>query len=126
MKSLYEPLSAQDASFVLFEHRATHMHVAVLAVFEIGPLRSTTGGVDAARLLRYGQSQLGKLPRYRQKLAFAPLSGRPVWIDDPHFDLDYHLRHTALPAPGSEDDLNRMAGRVLSQPLDRDRPLWEM
>ena len=123
---LYEPLPAQDASFVLFEHRATHMHVAVLAVFEIGPLRSTTGGVDAARLLRYGQSQLAELPRYRQKLAFAPLSGRPVWIDDSHFDLDYHLRHTALPAPGSEDDLNRMAGRVLSQPLDRDRPLWEM
>jgi len=62
---LYEPLPAQDASFVLFEHRATHMHVAVLAVFEIGPLRSTTGGVDAARLLRYGQSQLAELPRGR-------------------------------------------------------------
>lgn len=123
---LYQPLSAQDASFVFFEHRATHMHVAALAIFEVGPLRSAAGGVDAGRLARYGESQLGRLRRYRQKLAFAPLSGRPVWIDDPHFDLDYHLRHTALPSPGSEDDLKRLVGRVLSQPLDRDRPLWEM
>jgi len=124
--SYYEPLSAQDASFLFFEHRATHMHVAALAVFEVGPLRSPTGGVDAARLTRYGEAQLGKLPRYRQKLAFAPVSGRPVWVDDPYFDLEYHLRHTALPAPGGDDDLKRLVGRVLSQPLDRDRPLWEM
>lgn len=123
---LYQPLSAQDASFLFFEHRATHMHVAVLAIFEVGPLRLATGGVDAVRLARYGESQLAKLPRYRQKLAFAPLSGRPMWVDDPHFDLEYHLRHTGLPAPGSEDDLKRLVGRVLSQPLDRDRPLWEM
>jgi WS/DGAT/MGAT family acyltransferase len=123
---LYQPLSAQDASFLFFERRATHMHVAALAIFEVGPLRSATGGVDAARLARYGESQLGKLPSYRRKLAFAPLSGRPVWVDDPYFDLDYHLRHTALPAPGSEEDLKRLVGRVLSQPLDRDRPLWEM
>jgi len=122
----YEWLSWQDASFVLFEHRATHMHVAALAIFELGPLRAPTGGVDAARLRRYCESMLGKLPHYRQKLALAPVSGRPVWVDDPHFDLDYHLRHTALPAPGSEEELKRLVGRVLSQPLDRDRPLWEM
>ena len=124
--SPYQPLSAQDASFLFFEHRATHMHVAALAIFEVGPLRSAAGGLDAARLARYGESQIGLLPRYRQKLAFVPLSGRPVWVDDPDFDLDYHLRHTALPAPGGEDDLKRLVGRVLSQPLDRDRPLWEM
>jgi len=123
---LYEPLSAQDASFLLFEQRATHMHVAALAIFEVGPLRAATGGLDAARLARYAAAQLGKLPRYRQKLAFAPLSGRPVWIDDPHFDLDYHLRHAALPAPGREEDLKRLLGLMLSVPLDRDRPLWEM
>jgi len=122
----YEWLSWEDASFVLFEHRATHMHVAVLGIFELGPLRSPTRGVDAARLTRYAESRLGNLPHYRQKLVFAPLSGRPVWVDDPHFDLDYHLRHTALPAPGSEEDLKRLVGRLLSQPLDRDRPLWEM
>jgi len=73
---LYEPLSAQDASFLFFEHRATHIHVAALAIFEVGPLRSATGGVDAAWLARYGAAQLGKLPRYRQKLAFAPLPSR--------------------------------------------------
>lgn len=122
----YEPLSAQDASFVFFEHRATHMHVAALAIFAVGPLRSATGGVDAARLARYIEAQIASLPRYRQRLAFAPLSGRLVWVDDPHFDLDYHLRHTALPPPGSAEALKRLAGRVLSQPLDRDRPLWEM
>ena len=127
MKSpVYEPLSAQDASFVFFEHPATHMHVAALAIFEVGPLRSATGGVDAVRLARYGEAQIAMLPRYRQKLVFTPLSGRPVWVDDPHFDLDYHLRHTALPAPGSAQELKRLVGRVLSQPLDRDRPLWEM
>jgi hypothetical protein len=64
-----------------------------------GPLRSATGGVDAARLARYAAAQLGTLPRYPQKLAFAPLSGRPVWVDDPHFDLDDHLRHAALQPP---------------------------
>jgi diacylglycerol O-acyltransferase / wax synthase len=123
---VYEPLSAQDASFVFFEHRAAHMHVAALAIFEVGSLRSATGGVDAVRLARYGEAQITMLPRYRQKLVFAPLSGRPVWVDDPHFDLDYHLRHTALPPPGSAEELKRLVGRVLSQPLDRDRPLWEM
>ena len=122
----YERLSTQDASFLFFEHRATHMHVAALAIFDLGPLRCATGGVDAARLRLYGESQLGKLPRYRQKLKLAPLSERPVWVDDPYFDLDYHLRHTALPAPGSEESLKLLVGRVLSQPLDRDRPLWEM
>jgi WS/DGAT/MGAT family acyltransferase len=126
MDPQYERLSAQDSSFILFERRATHMHVAALAIFDRGPLRSETGGVDAARLARYVESRLGVLPHYRQKLAFAPLSGRPVWVDDPHFDLAYHLRHTALPRPGSERDLERLVGRVLSQPLDRDRPLWEM
>ena len=122
----YEPLSAQDASFVLFEHRATHMHVAALAIFDMGPLRSAAGGVDAARLTAYVESRLGELPRYRQKLVFAPVSGRPVWVDDPHFDLAYHVRHTALPHPGTEEELERLVARVVSQPLDRDRPLWEM
>ena len=83
MKSpVYEPLSAQDASFVFFEHRATHMHVVALAIFDVGPLRSATGGVDAMRLARCGESQIARRRRYRQKLAFAPLSGRPVWVDD--------------------------------------------
>jgi WS/DGAT/MGAT family acyltransferase len=122
----YEKLSAQDSSFVLFERRATHMHVAALALFELGPLRTAGGGLDARRLSRYVESRLGALPHYRQKLAFAPVSGHPVWVDDEHFDLDYHVRHTALPRPGSEEELKRLVARVLSQPLDRDRPLWEL
>ncbi len=122
----FERLSAQDSSFVMFEQRATHMHVAGLAIVAVGPLRSAAGGVDAARFGRYIAARLDELPHYRQKLAFAPISGHPVWVDDDHFDLAYHVRHAALPRPGSEVDLKRLAGRVLSQPLDRDRPLWEI
>jgi WS/DGAT/MGAT family acyltransferase len=122
----YERLSAQDCSFVMFEQRATHMHVAALGIFEGGPLRTGAGGVDAARIARYVEARLGVLPHYRQKLAFAPVSGHPVWVDDEHFDLDYHVRHTSLPSPGTTEELKRLVGRVLSQPLDRGRPLWEI
>ena len=67
------------------------------------------------------------MPRYRQKIRFVPLAvGPPVWIDDPHFSLDYHLRHTAIPAPGDEEQLRQMAARVFSQHLDRNKPLWEL
>jgi WS/DGAT/MGAT family acyltransferase len=120
---LYQPLSAQDASFLFFEHRATHMHVAALAIFEVGPLRSETGGVDAARLARYGESQLGTL---RATPEVGVHAARAAVFDDARFDLEYHVRHTALPPPGGVDQLERLVGRVLSQPLDRDRPLWEM
>ena len=66
------------------------------------------------------------MPRYRQKLAFPPLeAGRPFWVDDPNFNLDYHVRHTALPKPGSDDQLRELAGRIFSQRLDRSKPLWE-
>jgi WS/DGAT/MGAT family acyltransferase len=122
----YEALSAQDSSFVWFEHRPTHMHVAALAIVERGPLRTPDGGIDAPRLARYVESRLGALPHYRQKLAFAPVSGRAVWVDDEHFDLAYHVRHTALPQPRRAEELKQLVGRVLSQPLDRDRPLWEL
>jgi WS/DGAT/MGAT family acyltransferase len=121
----YERLSTQDSSFILFERRATHMHVAALAILELGPLRSPPGGVDAERFARYVASRIDALPRHRQKLAFTPVSGHPVWVDDEHFDLAYHVRHAALPRPGTEEDLKRLVGRILSQPLDRDRPLWE-
>jgi diacylglycerol O-acyltransferase len=72
-------------------------------------------------------SKLPLVPRYRQIVRFVPFDlGRPVWVDDPHFNIDYHLRHTALPAPGGEGELRKLVGRVMSQPLDRTRPLWEM
>ena len=71
--------------------------------------------------------KLDLVPRYRQKVRFVPLGlGRPVWVDDPHFNLDYHLRHTALPPPGSDEQLRRTAARIFAQHLDRNKPLWEI
>src|SRR5215207_8768803 len=73
------------------------------------------------------ERRLALVPRYRQKLAFPPLvQSRPVWVDDPHFNAGYHVRHTALPAPGGEAELRRLAGRVFAQRLDRSKPLWEL
>ena len=71
--------------------------------------------------------RLHLVPRYRHKLAHTALdSGRPVWIDDPNFNLDYHVRHTALPTPGGWDQLRALTARIFSQQLDRSKPLWEM
>src|SRR4051812_16456818 len=113
-------LSPLDASFLHFEDAASHMHVACAMVFE--------GEAPAYEdLLRHVDERLHLVPRYRQRLAEVPLrQGRPKWVDDEHFDLRYHVRHTALPAPGSEYELQVLAGRVFSQQLRRDRPLWEM
>lgn len=122
----WERLSAQDTSFLHFEHRATPMHVAAVAIFDVGPLRSADGGVDAARLAKHVEGRLEDLPRHRQRLATNPLTGTRFWVDDADFDLAYHLRHVALPRPGSRAALQELTGRLLSQPLDRSRPLWEM
>ena len=113
-------LSAVDASFLAQEGPTTHMHVGAVTIFE-GPPPSYEAFADHIR------SRLHLVPRYRQKLAFPPLeSGRPVWVDDPSFNLEYHLRHTALPAPGSEVQLRALAARIHSQQLDRSKPLWEL
>ena len=116
----FERLSGLDAMFLYIEDRAAHMHVGAVAVFE--------GRAPAYRdLLALIASRLGRVPRYRQRLAFAPLNvGRPVWTDDASFDLEYHVRHTALPPPGGDEPLKKLAGRVFAQRLDRDRPLWEL
>lgn len=116
----FEPLSSLDATFLHLENRAAHMHVGAMAIFD-GPAPSYTD------LLALIESRLELVPRYRQRLAFVPLGqGRPVWVDDGELDLGYHVRHTALPAPGGEEQLKRLAGRLLSQQLDRDKPLWEL
>jgi WS/DGAT/MGAT family acyltransferase len=113
-------LTGLDASFLHIERGPAHMHVAACAVFEGPP-------PDHQELLEAVESRLHLVPRYRQRLAFVPLGqGRPVWVDDPHFNVGYHVRHTALPRPGDDRQLKRLAGRVFSQALDRDRPLWEM
>jgi WS/DGAT/MGAT family acyltransferase len=112
-------LSAVDASFLAQEKQSSHMHVGAVVIFDGPP-----PGRD--EFLAHLDARLQRVPRYRQKLAFPPLeAGRPFWIDDPNFNLDYHVRHTALPKPGSEDQLRELAGRIFSQRLDRSKPLWE-
>jgi WS/DGAT/MGAT family acyltransferase len=115
-----EWMSAMDSSFLHVENDVTPMHIGGVSIFE-GPappfedLRAMVAG------------KLGIVPRYRQKVRFVPLAaGAPVWVDDPHFSLDYHVRHSALPAPGSDEQLRNMAARVFSQHLDRNKPLWEL
>ncbi|HEX2568194.1 MAG TPA: wax ester/triacylglycerol synthase family O-acyltransferase [Polyangia bacterium] len=115
-----ERLSSLDASFLEFEDRTAHMHVGALAVFDGSPPRYE----EVMELVR---ARLPQVPRYRQRLAPVPLrAGRPVWVDDAHLDLEYHVRHTALPAPGDDVQLKRLAARLFSQRLDRDKPLWEL
>jgi WS/DGAT/MGAT family acyltransferase len=122
----YDRLTALDAMFVDFEQSNVHMHVAAIALFEAAPLTTSDGTLDLARIRAAIEAALCDSPRFRQKLAWVPLLNHPVWIDDPHFNLSYHVRHTALPRPGSERLLKRMAGQLLSQKLDRGKPLWEI
>jgi diacylglycerol O-acyltransferase / wax synthase len=113
-------LSSIDASFLTNETSSSHMHVGAILIFE-GPPPSYEDLVEHVR------SRLPLVPRFRQKLAVPPLeAGRPLWVDDPSFNLSYHVRHTALPEPGSEEQLRQLAGRVFSQQLDRSKPLWEL
>ncbi len=115
-----ETMSPLDASFLHIENSVTHMHIGSVGIFEgPAPGRGEVTKAVAARL--------PAVPRYRQRVRFVPLAlGRPVWVDDPHFRLSYHVRRTALPSPGGAEELRRLVGRVMSQQLDRDRPLWEM
>jgi len=122
----YERLSAQDSSFLWFEQRSTPMHVSAIAVFEVGPLATAGGGLDAEQITKHVESRLHLLPLYRKRLAFAPIDGQPVWVDDDRFELGYHVRRAALPHPGSESVFKEWVGHTLSQRLDRERPLWEL
>jgi diacylglycerol O-acyltransferase / wax synthase len=113
-------LTGLDSSFLHLEHDAAHMHVAGCAIFD-------GQAPDYEELVAQIVSRLHLVPRYRQRLAFVPFAqGRPVWVDDPHFNVAFHVRHTALPTPGGEDQLKRLCGRIFSQALDRSRPLWEI
>ncbi|GAC1344989.1 MAG: wax ester/triacylglycerol synthase family O-acyltransferase [Myxococcales bacterium] len=116
----FERLSSLDALFLELEDRSAHMHVGAVALFEgpPPPYRDLLGLIEG---------KLASVPRYRQRLMFVPFSqGRPVWVDESQFDLEYHVRRTALPSPGGVAELRRLAGRLLSQQLDRSKPLWEM
>jgi WS/DGAT/MGAT family acyltransferase len=121
----YERLSALDNSFLVIEESNAPMHVASTAIFDAAPLLGPRGGVDFERIAGHVASLLPLIPRYRQKLAYVPLEGRAVWVDDETFNLHYHLRHTCLPKPGDEEQLKRLCARIVSQALDRGKPLWE-
>jgi WS/DGAT/MGAT family acyltransferase len=114
-------LTALDATFLhLEDHGYAHMHVGAVMVFA-GPAPEPHELVEAV------SGRLHLVPRYRQRLAFVPLGqGRPTWVDDPHFNAEYHIRHTGLPQPGDDEALKRLAGRVMAQRLDRSKPLWEL
>jgi diacylglycerol O-acyltransferase / wax synthase len=115
-----EWMSPIDSSFLHIENDVTPMHIGGVSLFEGPP-------PPFAELKAMVAGKLDLVPRYRQKVRFVPLAvGSPAWIDDPHFSLDYHVRHTAIPAPGTEQQLRQMASRVFSQHLDRNKPLWEL
>ncbi len=115
-----QTMSPLDASFLHIEDAVTHMHIGSVGIFE-RPVPEATVVQDAIA------ARLPEVPRYRQKVRFVPLAlGRPTWVDDPHFNLGYHIRRTALPAPGGDQELRNLVGRVMSQQLDRNKPLWEM
>jgi WS/DGAT/MGAT family acyltransferase len=122
----YDRLSALDAAFLEIEDPSALMHVGAVAIFELGALRTPDGGLDIERIRAAAVPMLRASPRLRQRLDWIPLLDHPVWVDDDRFNLAYHLRHTALPEPGDERLLKRLAGRIFSQQLDRGKPLWEM
>jgi len=122
----YDRLTALDHSFLFLERPNAPMHVGSVAIHELGALRGREGGVDIDLLRRGIAGVLHRIPRYRQRLAWVPLEGTPVWVDDEGFNLDYHVRHTSLPRPGDVHQLRQLTARVMAQRLDRARPLWEM
>jgi diacylglycerol O-acyltransferase len=119
-----ERLSGLDASFLYLEKPGVHMHVAGLSVF--GP-RADGTYLTYEDVERVVESRVRLAPRLRRKILPVPANiSRPVWVDDERFDLDFHLRHASVPSPGGRFELERAVGRVLSRPLDRTKPLWEL
>jgi WS/DGAT/MGAT family acyltransferase len=122
-----EPLTATDASFLRIETDHEPQHVGSLSILEGGPLRDERGAIDIDRLRSHVARRLHRVPRLRQRIMEVPYGqGRPVWVDDGQFDLDFHVRLTALPRPGDDRQLGDLMGRLQSLALDRRRPLWEM
>jgi diacylglycerol O-acyltransferase / wax synthase len=121
----YQRLHHDSAVLLARESSRQFAHTGMIAVFEPGPLGRPDGGVVFAAIRCAIESKLSELPHYRRKLRRIPIENHPVWVDDHEFNLDYHLRHTALPRPGGLSELRQVAARVQSQRLDRSRPLWE-
>jgi diacylglycerol O-acyltransferase / wax synthase len=117
---MVERLTALDASFLYLDAPDAPMHVGGVLVLE-----TPAGGLEA--LARLVSARLALVPRYRQRVVEVPGNlANPVWADDPEFDVDYHVRRSGLPRPGTEEQLCALVSRVTAQPLDRDRPLWEL
>ncbi|HEX2551691.1 MAG TPA: wax ester/triacylglycerol synthase domain-containing protein, partial [Nocardioidaceae bacterium] len=115
-------LSALDVSFLYMEEPTTPMHVGGLLVFEPPP-----DGFDYDRLVKLIEDRIGLVPRYRQKIRWVPGHlANPIWVDDADFDITFHVRRSALPRPGSDEQLHELVSRLMSRRLDRNRPLWEM
>ena len=121
-KCSYDRLTALDHSFLLLEKPNSYMHVASTQIYDVGPMRGPRGGIDAEGIKELTQACLHQIPRYRQKLAYVPVENHPVWVDDHNFNIDYHIRHTSLPRPGTEEQLKRLSARIMQQHLDRSRP----
>jgi len=122
----YERLSAQDNSFLVSEHTNAPLHIAGVGIYERGNVGTRDGGVNIRHIRQFVEGRLHEIPRYRQKLMWIPVEQRPVWVDDPHFNIDYHIRHSALPRPGGMDELKKLTARITTRVLDRSRPLWEL
>ncbi len=122
----YTRLSGLDQSFLHFETPNAYMHVALTAVFDPGSLSIADGGIDFASIRNHIASRLHLIPRYRQRLHYTPVVRDPLWVDDETFDVEYHVRHSHLPTPGTDAQLKTLVARLLERPLDRRRPLWEM
>ncbi len=124
--TFYEPLSYLDSSFLALESRSSHMHVASVVLLDASPIKRDDGGIDIDKIRDHIEAKLQYIPRYQQRLAFVPYNRSPVWIDDQEFNLEFHVRHSSLPRPGTDEQLKKLAGRIVSQQLDRDKPLWEL
>ena len=121
----YERLGHESARLLELETSRQFSHTSMTAIFEAGPLAKPDGGVDFAAIRRAIEYRLAQVPHYRRKLRRIPLENHPIWVDDHEFNLEYHVRHTSLPRPGSPAELRQVASRVQAQRLDRSRPLWE-
>lgn len=122
----YERLSVSDRIFLEMETEEANFHVAACFLFEAASLRTESGAIDFEKINDYVESRLHRIPRYRQRIRYVPIENDPIWVDDPSFDIHYHIRHTHLPLPGDDRQLKRLCGRIISQQLDRGKPLWEM
>ena len=127
MAAHYQRLSGQDASFLAFEGPTTPMNVGGASIFEAQSLMTPEGGIDIERIKHYVASQMHLIPRYRQVVKEPPFHiGYPTWEDDPHFDIRRHIIRVSVDPPGGEAELEVLAGRLLSQLMDRGKPLWDV